>query len=219
MVENIPEKGAVVQKDRKTYAIIPYTPGGLIDPSTLRKIADVAEKYDAKALKMTSEHRIAIIGVEFEDIDKIWEDLDMKPGGFLGKKVRPAKFCVGATYCKFGKQNTMKIGMDIDQDFMGMELPNKIKIGISGCPNSCAEPAVRDIGLIGTKNGWKLMVGGNCGIKPKIGQVIAKNLSDNDVKEIIGKIITYYKESEERKRLGWFIDEIGFDKFKEEVLP
>jgi NAD(P)H-nitrite reductase large subunit len=218
LLENIPEKGAVVQKDMKNYAVIPYTPGGLIDPPTLRKIADTADKYWAKALKMTSEHRIGIIGIKFEDIDNIWEDLDMKPGGFLGKKVRPAKFCVGATYCKFGKQNTMKLGMEIDQNFMGIEVPNKIKIGIFGFPNSCAEPAVRDIGLIGTKNGWKLMVGGNCWIKPIIGQVLAKNLSDSDAKDIIGQVINYYRENEEKKRLGWFIYKIGFEKFKEDVL-
>jgi NAD(P)H-nitrite reductase large subunit len=217
MSENIPDKGAAVQKDMKTYAIIPYIPGGMVDPQTLRKIADVTEKYGAKALKMTSEHRIAIIGIQFEDIDKIWKDLGMKPGGFTGKKVRPAKFCVGNSYCKMGKQNTIEMGMKLDELYQGIELPNKIKIGVSGCQNSCAEPAVRDIGLIGTKKGWNLLVGGTCGMKPRIGQVLAKNLSDGEIQNLIGKIIDYYKENEEKKRLGRFIDKIGFEKFSEEL--
>ncbi|MGZ7096262.1 MAG: hypothetical protein ACXVHU_07320 [Methanobacterium sp.] len=71
MPENIPEKGAAIQNDMETYAVIPYLSGGLTDPSTLRKIADIAEKYNAKALKLTFEHRIAIIGIKYEDIDKI----------------------------------------------------------------------------------------------------------------------------------------------------
>ncbi len=67
--QNLPEKGAAVQKDMETYAIIPYIPGGLLDPETLRKIADVAEKYPVKIIKMNSEHRIGLYGINEEDID------------------------------------------------------------------------------------------------------------------------------------------------------
>jgi len=218
MLENILEKGAVIQKDMETYAIIPYIPGGLVDSATLIKIANIAEKYHAKTLKVTSNQRIAIIGIKYEDIDKIWEDLDMKPGGFIGKKVRSAKFCPGTTYCKKGEQDAIKMGMEIDENFQGMELPNKIKIGVSGCKNSCAESAIKDIGLIGTKRGWNLLVGGTCGIKPMIGQTFATNLSDGEVLGIISKIIEHYKENEENKRLGRFINKIGFEKFKSEII-
>ncbi len=218
MSENIPEKGAVIQKDLETYAIIPYIPGGLIDPATLIKIANIAEKYNAKTLKVTSNQRIAIIGIKYEDIDKIWKDLNMKPGGFIGKRVRSAKFCPGTTYCKKSEQDAVKMGMKIDENFQGMELPNKIKIGVSGCKNSCAESAVKDIGLIGTKKGWNLLVGGTCGIKPMIGQVLAKNLQDEEVLRFITKIIGYYKENEGNKRLGRFINKIGFEKFKNEII-
>ncbi len=215
---NMPEKGAAVQKDMETYAVSPYLPGGLVDPNTLRKIADVAEKYDAKFLKLTSEHRITIYGIPFEDIDNIWKDLDMEPGGLSGKIVRPVKFCIGSSSCKMAKQNTMELGMEIDQQFRGIKTPDKMKIAVSGCENSCAEPAVRDIGLIGTKKGWNVLVGGNAGIKPRLGNLIAENLSDEEVLNLMGKIITYYKENEEKQRLGKFIDHIGFKKFSQEIL-
>ncbi len=55
------EKGAIVQNDYQTYAIAPHLPGGICTPATLRKIADIAEKYEAKALKCTSAQRIAIV--------------------------------------------------------------------------------------------------------------------------------------------------------------
>ena len=51
------KKGAAVQRDMETYAIIPYIPGGLVNPATLRKFADVAEKYEVKFIKITSEHK------------------------------------------------------------------------------------------------------------------------------------------------------------------
>lgn len=219
MLGNIPEKGAVIHKDMETYAIIPYIPGGLVDPATLIKIANIAEKYHAKTLKVTSNQRIAIIGIKFEDIDRIWEDLDMKPGGFIGKRVRSTKFCPGITHCKRAEQDSIKMGIAIDEKFQGIEMPNKVKIGVSGCPNSCAESGVKDIGLIGYRKGWNLFVGGTAGIKPMIGQTIAKNLQDEEAIELIGKIINYYQENEKTKRLGRFIKRIGFEKFKTIIIP
>lgn len=219
---NLPEKGAAVQKDRETYAISPYLPGGLADPGILRKIADVAEKYDAKFIKLTSEHRITIYGIPFEEIDNVWKDLDMVPGGLSGKIVRPVKFCIGSSSCKMAKQNTIELGMEIDKQFRGIKTPDKMKIAVSGCENSCAEPAVRDIGLIGTNKGWNVLVGGNAGIKPRLGSSIAKELSVDEVLNLMNNIITYYKENEEKtgsgRRLGKYIDSIGFKKFSKELL-
>ncbi len=215
---NMPEKGAAVQKDLETYAVNPYIPGGLVDPDTLRKIADVAEKYDAKFLKLSSEHRITIFGIPFEDIDNIWKDLGMGPGGLSGKIVRPVKFCIGSSSCKMAMQKTIDIGMEIDQQFKGTKTPDKMKIAVSGCKNSCAEPAVRDIGLIGTKNGWNVLVGGNAGINPRLGDLIAEDLTEEEVLNLMAKIITYYKDHEENKRLGGFIDNMGLEEFKKEIL-
>ena len=218
MPENIPEKGASVQRDKKTYGIIPHIPGGMIDPEGLRKIADVAEKYDAKAIKITSEQRIALIGIELSDIDQIWENLGMKHGGFTGKRVRATKFCMGTTFCKKGEQNSVGMGMKLDERYHAMETPNKLKIGVSGCTNSCAESWVKDIGLIGTKKGWNLLVGGNSGRKPKIGDLMAKNLSDEEALDTIDKIMTFYRNSDTKKRLGRFVEKIGFEEFRKHVI-
>ena len=216
--QNIPDKGAAVEKDMETYTIVPYIPGGLVDPAILRKIADAAEKYQVKFIKMTSEHRIGLYGVKEADIDNIWNDLGMGPGGHIGKCVRAVKFCTGNTVCKKGHQNTMDLGLRIDEAFHRMETPQKVKIALSGCTSSCAESAVRDIGLIGTPMGWKLMVGGTCGLQVRKGKLLAENLSDGQVIDYIGKILDYYKEKGIQKRMGIFIDIIGFDKFSKAIL-
>lgn len=217
--QNMPEKGAAVQKDMETYAIIPYIPGGLLDPDTLRKIADVAEKYQVKIIKMNSEHRIGFYGIKEEDIDDIWDDLGMEPGGFTGKIVRPVKFCTGNTSCKKGYQNTVKLGLRIDENFFKMPSPQKVKISLSGCTSSCAESNVRDIGLIGTPKGWKMLVGGTCGLQTRKGIELARDLSDNQVIYYINKILDYYKnENKTEKRMGGFIDIIGFEKFSRDIL-
>jgi len=218
MSKDILEKGAILQRDKETFAIAPHIPGGIIDPAGLRRIADVAEKYNAKVLKITSAQRIALVGIDPKDIDAAWNDLGMKAGAAIGLCVRSIKICPGTTFCKRGQQDSVGIGLKLDQIYHGMQLPWKFKIGVSGCGNSCAEPAVKDIGLIGMSKGWKLLVGGSSGVKPRLGVVLAENLSDEAGLSLIDKIIHYYKDHAKKQRLGEFIDEIGFDKFKQEIL-
>jgi len=99
----------------------------------VRKIADVAEKYKAKALKLTSAQRIAIVGLEEKDLDNAWADLGLKPGVAIGLCVRSIKFCPGTTFCKRGKMDLVGMGMQLDEKYHGMTLPSKFKIGVSGC--------------------------------------------------------------------------------------
>lgn len=218
MSKDILEKGAILQRDKETFAIAPHIPGGIIDPAGLRKIADVAEKYNAKVLKITSAQRIAIVGIDPKDIDNAWNDLGMKAGAAIGLCVRSIKICPGTTFCKRGQQDSVGVGLKLDEIYHGMQLPWKFKFGVSGCANSCAEPAVKDIGLIGTSKGWRLLVGGSSGVKPMLGRMLAENLSDEEALKLIDQVVNFYKEHAKKQRLGEFINEIGFETFKEKVL-
>jgi NAD(P)H-nitrite reductase large subunit len=212
------DKGAIVQRDYETYAIAPHIPGGICEPSTLRRIADVAEKYNAKALKLTSAQRIAIVGVAESDIGDAWRDLDIPPGKAIGLCVRSVKFCPGTTFCKRGKQDSVKLGMEFDRKYHGMELPSKFKIGVSGCANSCSESWIKDLGFIGMPKGWKAVVGGSAGAAPAIAEVLAENLNDDEAMELAGRVINYYMKCDTKKRLGRYIKEVGLEEFKKVVL-
>jgi len=216
-MEDLPEKGAIVQRDRETYAIAPHIPGGLIDPDTMRKIADVAEKYKAKAIKITSAQRIAIVGIEPEKIDDMWEELGMEKGAAIGLCVRSIRFCPGTTFCKRGMQDSVGMGLKLNELYHGVETPRKLKMAVSGCPNCCAESKVRDIGLMGTKKGWKLFVGGAAGGKPRIGELLAENLTDEEAVELIDRVIEFYRKSEKKRRLGSLIEEMGIEEFRKAV--
>jgi len=85
------EKGAIIQRDKVTYAIAPHIPCGVVTPDLLRNLADVAERYNAKALKITGATRIAIVGLKEEDIDQVWEELGLKPGAAVGLCVRSVR--------------------------------------------------------------------------------------------------------------------------------
>jgi len=217
MTGDIPEKAAIVQRDGKTYAIAPHIPGGIVSPKTLRKIADVAEKYGASALKLTSAQRIAIVGLKEGDLDSVWTALSMKPGAAIGLCVRSVKLCPGTTFCKKGKQDAVGLGLKLDERYHGMELPSKFKMAVSGCPNSCSEPAIKDVGIMGTAKGYTLMVGGSAGPSPSLAKTLAKGLSEDEVLDLVEKIINFYKSYGKPKRLGKVIEEIGFEKFKAEI--
>ena len=108
--------------------------------------------------------------------------------------------------------------MKLNEKYHGMEMPQKLKIAVSGCPNQCAESQVRDIGLVGSKDGWKLYVGGNVGRNPRIGQLLTEGLSDDETMALVDKVMMYYQEHSKKMRMGAFIEEIGMDKLKAAVL-
>jgi NAD(P)H-nitrite reductase large subunit len=217
MSKDILEKGAILQRDRETFAIAPQTPGGIVSPEILRKIADTADKYEAAAIKLTSAQRVCIVGLKEDDIDNAWEDLGMKPAAAIGLCVRSIKICPGTTFCKRGQQDAVTLGLELDEKYHGMQLPSKFKIAVSGCMNSCSEPAVRDIGIMGTPKGYTLMVGGNAGIRPRLGDVIADELNDDEVKELVDKIVSFYKTHTKKHRIGRMIDDMGLENFKREI--
>jgi len=212
----IGEKGAIPQRDNQTFAIAPHIPCGLVTPELLRRIADTAEKYNAKLIKITGAARIAIIGLKEEDIDGVWEDLSLDKGAAVGLCIRSIRTCPGNTYCKLGKQDALKIGLTLDETYHGMQLPGKFKMAISGCHLSCSESWVRDIGLIGKKDGWALVIGGNVGANPRIAEECADGLDDSAALAAIDKVVAYYQENAKKgERLGKMIDRVGLNAFKQ----
>jgi NAD(P)H-nitrite reductase large subunit len=219
MKKDILEKGAIVQRDKETYAVAPHIPGGVTSPAALRKIADVAERFNAQALKITSAQRIAIVGLAEEKLDEVWAALDQKPGAAIGLCVRSVKICPGTTFCKRGQQDAVGVGMELDEKYHGLELPWKFKMGVSGCANDCAEACIKDVGLIGTPKGWNVMVGGNGGGMPRLSLKLAEHIpSDEEAMEIVGKVVEWFKKLNKRSRLGKFVDEIGIEAFRKEIL-
>lgn len=214
------EKGAVLQRDKKTYAIAPHIPGGIIlDFNLMRKIVDVAEKYGAQALKLTSAQRIAIVGIEEDKIDAIWNDLGMKKGHAIGLCVRSIKICPATHFCKRAQQDAVTLGLELDEKYHGMDLPNKFKMSVAGCANSCSEPAVRDLGIMGTPKGYTVMIGGNAGIKPRLADIVAENVPQEEVLPLVDKIVQYYKENAKAyERVGNMVDRIGLEKVKHDLF-
>jgi NAD(P)H-nitrite reductase large subunit len=219
MAEDILEKGAIVQRDKETYAVAPHIPGGIItDFNLLRRLADVADKYGVKAIKLTSAERFALVGLKPEDLDQVWQELGLAPGAAIGLCVRSIKICPGTTFCRFGQQDAVGVGLHLDEKYHGMPLPFKFKIGVSGCPNNCSESSIKDLGLVGAAKGWRVLAGGFAsGLNPRLADVIATNLSDDEALSLAQRVLDWFVKAGKKKRLGKIIDDIGLDKFKAEL--
>jgi len=214
------EKGVIRQRGTEeiTYAIAPHIPCGLISPNQLRALADVADKYKVKELKITSAARIALIGLEEEQVEPAWKDLGMDPGYAVGLCVRSVKACPGIQYCRLAQQDSLEMGMELDKRYNGMILPSKMKIGVSGCKIQCAENCIKDLSLYGTPKGWSVMIGGSGSAWPRLADLLIEDLPWEEALEMIARIIDYYKEHSKRERMGRMVERLGFEKVQADLL-
>ena len=122
-----------IQKDG-TFSVIPRIYGGVTTADELVKIGMVAKKYNVPTVKLTGGQRIDLLGIKKEDLPAIWKDLDMVSGYAYTKAFRTCKTCVGSDWCRFGTNDSTKLGIAIEKKFQGLETPAKVKMAVSGCP-------------------------------------------------------------------------------------
>jgi nitrite reductase (NADH) large subunit len=209
---------ANIQKDG-TYSVIPRMWGGETNASELRRIADVVDKFKIPTVKVTGGQRIDLLGVKKEDLPAVWQDLGMPSGHAYAKALRTVKTCVGSEWCRFGTQDSTRMGQELERALWRMYAPHKVKIAVSGCPRNCAESGIKDVGVIGVDSGWEIYVGGNGGIKTEVAHFFVKLKTHEEVLEYSGAFLQLYREE------GWYLERtvhyiarVGLDYVKKKVL-
>jgi len=212
---------ANIQKDG-TYSVIPRMWGGLTNPSELRAIADVVDKFAIPEIKVTGGQRIDLLGVKKEDLPAVWGDLNkagMVSGHAYGKSLRTVKTCVGSEWCRFGTQKSMTMGVELEKMSWGSWTPHKFKMAVSGCPRNCAEATIKDFGVVAVDSGWELHVGGNGGIKVRATDLLCKVSTEEEVKEYCGAFMQVYREEAHYlERTAPWIERVGLSYVKERVV-
>jgi len=209
---------ANIQKDG-TFSVVPRMYGGVARPDELRRIADVAVKYGVKLIKITGGQRIALIGVRKEDLPKVWKDLGMDSGYAYGKALRTVKTCVGSEYCRYGTQDSLDLGIEMERRFNGLWMPAKVKMSVSGCPRNCSESGIKDIGIAGVAGGWDVHAGGCGGIELKAAERLCTVKTAEEVMEITGALIQYYREDAHYgERTFKWITRIGLKAVKKAIV-
>ena len=203
---------ANIQRDG-TFSVVPRIYGGVTSPDELRRLADVAEKYEAKMVKITGGQRIDLLGIPKTHLPDVWQELKMPSGHAYTKAFRTCKTCVGTDFCRYVVGDSVKLGIEIEKRFQGVESPHKMKLAASGCPRNCAESTTKDLGVVAIEGGkWEIYIGGAAGSRVRRGDVLCIVDSHDDVLKFMGRFMQYYRENAKYlERTYGFVERVGIE--------
>lgn len=206
--------------NHKTYLVLPQYDAGLLSPEDLEHLAVLARKYRIPQTKITGAQRVAFLGLEPEAMVSLRAELQLPDTlPHTRNRVHYVQACPGRTWCKYGHQDALSLGERIKAIELEGPLPAKVKVGISGCRFCCCESWMRDVGLAGESKGWRFSFGGNAAGRPRIGDLVAEGLSDDEAVTLVTKTLNYYLHTAKFKsRSARFMERFGIEALKEAVL-
>jgi nitrite reductase (NADH) large subunit len=209
---------ANIQRDG-TFSVIPRMRGGVTSPDELRRIADVADKYNVPMVKVTGSQRIDLLGVKKADLPNVWRDLGMTSGQAYSKGVRMVKTCVGTEFCRFGVQDSTNTGIELERRLENLFTPHKFKMGVVGCPRNCAEATVKDLGFVGQDGSWQVVVGGAAGKSVRKADLLVTVETTEEALEAGELFFQYYREhGNYLERTYDFVERLGIEKIRKETV-
>lgn len=207
--------GTLAPGTGQACVVLPRIPSGLVGADQLETLARVMRAYKIPLAKLTSGQRIALVGVAEAQVAAVRAELGLggvAAGGFPSCYVQA---CPGSTACANGQQDSLTMGARLEALVAGLELPAKLKAGVSGCPRCCGESYVRDIGLVGRKGGWTLIFGGNAGGRPRVGDELASGLDADAALELLGRALAHYAANARKlQRTARFVEAQGIDSLR-----
>jgi len=185
-------------------------PVGQITPKQMLRLAEIADLYGSSEVRLTVWQNLIIPNVPDAFVETVkkalvkmglhWQQSNLRSGIIA---------CTGNSYCKFAAANTKGHALEL-ADYLDkrLKLDQPINIHLTGCPNSCAQHYMGDIGLLGAKvkvageslDGYHVFVGGGFGERQAVGRQVFQGISCNDLKPTVEKMLKGYlrhrKESE-----------------------
>ncbi len=174
-------------------------PVGHVTPKQMIRLAEIADLYGSGEVRLTVWQNLIIPNVPDAYVETVkkavakagfdWRQSNLK-SGFIA--------CTGNSYCKFASSNTKGHALEF-MDYLErrVQLDQPINVHLTGCPNSCAQHYMGDIGLLGAKakvngesiDGYHIFVGGGFGDNQAIGRQIFNALSAEDTKLTLEKML------------------------------
>lgn len=202
-----------------TFSVVPRMYGGTTTAEDLIKLGEAAKKYNVPLVKITGASRIGLYGVKKEDVPHVWEDLGMRSGYAYSKSLRNVKSCVGSAFCRFGTQDSLGLGIKLEQAIEMVDTPHKMKMGVTGCPRNCAEVLTKDFGVVCVENGYQLYFGGNGGTEVRECDSLITVTTEEEVITMAKAYVQYYRENATYgERTAPWVERTGAAVVKETLL-
>jgi ferredoxin-nitrite reductase len=174
-------------------------PVGRLFADDLFELARLAEVYGSGEVRCTVEQNVILTNVPDSRLETLLsEPLLQKFSIAPGRLVRSLVSCTGAQFCNFALIETKNRAKALMEELQTeVELSQPVRIHWTGCPNSCGQPQVADIGFMGTKarkngkavDGVDIFMGGKVGKDAHLGTVAMKAVPCEDLKPVLRKIL------------------------------
>ena len=196
-----------------TFSVVPRIYGGVTSPAELKRIAEVAEQYNVRMVKITGGQRIDLLGITKDNLPKVWKELGIPSGHAYTKAFRTCKSCVGTDFCRYGLGDSIALAQKIERRYQGVESPHKMKLATAGCPRNCSEAYVKDLGAVAIGDDkWEIYIGGAAGGTVRKGDLLCTVEGHEQVLTYMGRFIQYYRENAKYlERTYGFAERVGIE--------
>jgi ferredoxin-nitrite reductase len=178
-------------------------PVGRMTAQQMRGLADIAQRYGSGTLRLTVWQNLIISDIAQSNQTAVEHALAAIG---LGAHASPARAgivaCTGNTGCKFSASDTKRHALAIVEHLEHcVALDTPLNIHVTGCPHSCAQHAIADVGLLATKvaldderevEGYHLYAGGAVGAERKLGREIARDIPADRIPLVIERLVAAY---------------------------
>ncbi len=191
--------GVFAQKQTGLNYVGLNIPGGRLKADEMFELSRLAEVYGSGEIRLTVEQNVLIINISDDRLnallpEPILETFSPNPLPL----VREVVSCTGAQFCNFALVETKQRAVALAQDLAAdLNVPNRVRMHWTGCPNSCGQPQVADIGLMGTKTrkdgktveAVDIFMGGTVGKDAKLGEKVMKGVACDDLKGVLQQLL------------------------------
>jgi len=178
-------------------------PVGRLEARQLRRLAEIAERYGSGTLRLTVWQNLLISDIPEARVGDAVAEIEALGLGTSASAIRGGVVaCTGNVGCKFALSDTKRHGLAlIDHLDARVVLDEPINIHLTGCPNSCAQHYVGDIGLLATKveksedeevEGYHIVVGGGSGAELELGHEVCRSVPAEEVPQRIEAMLRAY---------------------------
>jgi dissimilatory sulfite reductase (desulfoviridin) alpha/beta subunit len=143
--------GVITERDADFCTVRIRAPAGVLSVEQIRGIATIAKRYGNGNVHCTTRQTLEIPHVSPARLKKLERALAKNgtPVGSEKDEIVNILACPGIERCKFANIDTIGLARKVDEKLFGKEMPVKMRIAISGCPNACTSPMLNEIGIMG----------------------------------------------------------------------
>lgn len=191
--------GVFAQKQPGLHYVGLHVPVGRLYAREMFELARIAEVYGNGEIRLTVEQNVIIPNIPSSRLQTFLQEpllsqFSIEPAPLTRSLVS----CTGAQFCNFALVETKNRALALAQELEAeLQLPRPIRMHWTGCPNSCGQPQVAEIGLMGTKvrhngktvEGVDIYLGGRVGKEAQLGECVYKGIPCENLKPLLKELL------------------------------